>query len=205
MVARRSAPARRTPAKAAPKPVQRSARADVTVYATKPATPYHKAFAKWITTEVGFDPESASSKRAAFLRGVSIATAARPAFTESDFLEEWREATGESKRGPKSAPVEEAPTRRAKPKPAPVDDDDFDDEDVDVDDIDDEEIDDEDFDDDEDVDDDEDDDDEEPAPAPRKRAPAKRTAAAPAKRAPAKAATRRAKPVADEDDDEFVF
>jgi hypothetical protein len=74
---------------------------DVSGYAEKAPTDYHKVFARWIVQEVGFDPDTASSKRAAFLRGVSIATAARPAFMNSEMLEEWRERNGINKRGPK--------------------------------------------------------------------------------------------------------
>lgn len=200
---------------------------DVTVYAEKPATPYHKAFAKWIVDEVGLNLDGMSARQA-FLKGVSIATAARPAFNESDFLEEWREKTGETKRGPKPK-AEAAPTRRnAKAKPAPVeDDDDFEDDEIDEDDDfedddasddsdDDDEFDDDDSDDDSDEDDDEFDDDEDDEPAPvkartnsraRKAAPAR--SATSAKRAPAKAtnkpAGRSAKAKAADDDDDFLF
>lgn len=83
---------------------------DVTAYATKAPTDYHKAFARWIVTEVGYNPEDASSPRAAFLMGVAIATAARPKFMESDFLAKWRETSGEAKRGPK--PKDPAETKR---------------------------------------------------------------------------------------------
>jgi len=218
------APARRTrsTAKAAPaaEPTRGRGRpkTPVTDYATKPATDYHKAFAKWIVTEVGYDPESATSKRAAFLRGVAIATAARPAFMESDFLEEWRAESGVAKRGPKGKAVEEtvslAPktrTRKAAPvvEPEPEDEDEFDDEDVDEDedldygDADEDDLDEDDEDSDEDDEfDDEDEVEEAPAPAKRGRPAAKKTAA-PAKRAPAKAAP--ARRPAKADDDEFLF
>lgn len=210
-------------------------RVDVTSYASKPPTDYHKWFAKWIVTEVGYDPETASSKRAAFLRGVSIATAGRPAFMDSEFLEEQRAVHGVNKRGPKpQEDKEEAPARRGRPaakKAAParrkpevvevVDDDDFDD-DEDIDDELDEELDDdddEDLDDDEDDDfeDDDDEDEEPPAPVARKRGrPAKKAATpairrtakktAPAKKATAVKATRRtAKPATVDEDDEFLF
>lgn len=206
-----------------------SRKQDVTEYATKPATPYHKALAKWIVSEVGYDPETAPSLRAAFLKGVSIATAARPAFMQSDFIEEWREKTGETKRGPKpKAAAEEAPVRRGrKPAPAPVeeDDDDFDDEDeVETDDVDeDDDFDDEETDsddDDESEDDDDFDDEEEEAPKPRARSVKNNPRAASSRRAPAKAAepARRGrpakaapskpqgrKPAAQDDDDEFLF
>jgi hypothetical protein len=225
--AKRTAPARKAAPKAAPKPQ----RADVTSYATKDVTDYHKAFARWIVEEVGYDPNSASSQRMAFLKGVSIATAARPAFMESAFLEEWRDKTGTAKRGPK--PQEEAAptkTRRAKAAPEPVEDDeDFEDDaeefedDEDSEDFEDDEDaeDDEDFEDDEDSDDDDADDedfeeDEEPEPAPARRR--KASPAAPAKRAPArgkaaparKAAPAKAAPAArgrraKADDDEFLF
>lgn len=223
--AKRTAPAKKSAPKAAPKPQ----RADVTSYATKDVTDYHKAFAKWIVTEVGFDPETASSKRMAFLKGVSIATAARPAFMESEFLEEWRDRTGTAKRGPKPTQEEAAPVAKTRRKPAPepvVEEDedfedeaeDFEDDEDDADEFEDDEDsdDDEDFEDDEDSDEDDADEDfeeEEPEPPARRR---KATAAAPAKRAPArgKAAPARkpaakAAPVkgrrAKADDDEFLF
>jgi hypothetical protein len=228
---RTNRPAKAAPARKAAAPARKAApqsrKADVTEYANKPATGYHKAFAKWIVTEVGFDPDSVSSKRAAFLKGVSIATAARPAFNASDAVEEYREKSGEAKRGPKPATAKAAApakSRRRAPEPEPEEvdeDEDFDDEDEDFDD--DETDSDEDFDEDDDEesdsDDDEDDedfDDDEPeeAPAPVRRTksatrtsrPASGTAStrkgAPAKKAaPAK---RTAKPAA-EDDDDFLF
>src|ERR1700755_2088543 len=101
---------RRAPAKAAA-PVDDAP--DVTVYATKAPTDYHKAFARWIVSEVGYNPDEAPSLKAAFLRGVSIATVARTAFANSDYLEEWREKTGTAKRGPKpKVEEEEAPKAR---------------------------------------------------------------------------------------------
>lgn len=111
----RKAPAAKRPTKAAP---------DVTQYAEKEPTGYHKAFARWIVQEVGYDPNEANTKKAAFLAGVSIATAARPAFQNSDFLENWREASGESKRGPKpkTADAKRRATREV------VSDDEFEDE-----------------------------------------------------------------------------
>lgn len=74
---------------------------DVTQYADKAPTAFHKFFARWITEQVGYAPERARTKRAAFLAGVSISTAARQAFQASPELAEWREETGEAKRGPK--------------------------------------------------------------------------------------------------------
>jgi hypothetical protein len=206
----------------------------VTVYATKEATDYHKAFARWIVQEVGYNPKTATSASAAFLAGVSIATAARPAFMDSEFLEEWRAKTGVNKRGPKGTQGEEAeevtPARRTKRAPAPVEEDEFDDAEADDEDEDDyedadEDESDEDYEDDDDSDeDDEEDDDDfedeeedevEETPAPRRRgrpaakaAPAK---AAPAKRAPAKAAAKaapargRRAAAPVADDDEFLF
>lgn len=239
MPVRRKAPAKATaaprrtrpsaaPAKAAPRkaaPAKPASRTDVTVYASKPSTDYHKAYAKWIVTEVGYDPESASSKRAAFLKGVSIATAARPAFMESDYLEEWRERTGTAKRGPKGKAEEEAPVRKTRRQPEPEvveEDDDFEDEEIDEDEEEEIDEDDDDFEDDEDADEDEDDDEEfddedeeeleeeeEEAPAPRRRgrpakaAPTKRAPAKTAKRAPAKAPAKRTRGAAKDDD--FLF
>lgn len=225
------APVRQRRQRPAPEPVEESTGRNVTVYATKEPTPFHKAFAKWIVTEVGYRPSQAESLKAAFLAGVSIATAARPAFNDSEWLETWREENGVVKRGRKRAdevteePVAEAPKRRRKPEPEPEaeDDDDFDEADE-ADDVDD----DDDFDDDEsdeddsDFDDDDDDDEPEPepTPAPVKRGPGRprkaTTAVAPAKAqptvrvraaqvakaAPAKATSRRAKPTADDD---FAF
>lgn len=160
---------RRQAAKPAPEKQGR----DVTVYATKEPTDYHKAFATWIVKEVGYKPSEAASLKEAFLAGVSIATAARPAFMESDFLEDWRERNGVTKRGPKGNQAddddqpEEKPTRirgRRKPEPEPEpetdDDDDFEDDESDDDDFEDDDSD--------DSDDDSDDDDfEEPTPPKR--------------------------------------
>ena len=219
--------AKRHPAAA---PAQRRAN-DVTAWASKAPTEYHKAFARWIVSEVGFDPDGSSGKRAAFLRGVSIATAARAAFTDSDFLAEWREKTGAAKPGRKPATDAPAPVKR---KPVPVvEDDDFDDDgedDADDDFDDDGEDDDTDADDDDDDDTDEfdddgtdgeDDDDVPPppvkrgrgrpakvaasAPAPKRGRPAKKVPAAPARgtRRTTKAVT--TKPVAPDDDDFIIF
>src|SRR5258706_5258680 len=127
------APATRTRRTAAPA-AQAEAK-DVTVYAEKEPTDYHKAFARWLVSEVGYDPKAAGSLMKAFLMGVSLATVARPAFMDSDFLEEWREKTGTAKRGPKPKDAEEveeeAPMRRTRkakaapePEPEPEDDED---------------------------------------------------------------------------------
>jgi cobalamin biosynthesis protein CobT len=150
--------ARKAAAKApAPKP---AAKRDVTQYADKPASDYHKAYAKWIVTDVGYDPNSAASKRAAFLAGVSIATAARSAFMESDYLEDWRADNGIAKRGPK--PKDDADSRRRSNRQDVSDDEFEDDSDEDFEDDDEEadEDDDDEFEDDSDEDDDESDDDE---------------------------------------------
>lgn len=96
--------------KTATKPTKAAAGRDVTQYADKEATAFHKFFARWIVEQVGYVPEDAKSKRSAFLSGVSIATAARQAFQASPELAEWREETGEAKRGPK--PKNEAETQR---------------------------------------------------------------------------------------------
>jgi hypothetical protein len=114
----RKATTTRKAAAAPPAPVKPTR--DVTEYADKAPTGYHKAFAKWIVEFVGFDPNEATSKRAAFLAGVSIATAARPAFTDSDFLAEWREESGEAKRGPKPKNAPPATTTRGRKAAAPV-------------------------------------------------------------------------------------
>jgi len=218
VAAAKSAPAKRAPAKVAAKPRNAT---DVTQYADKEPTGYHKAFANWIVKEVGFDPNGAASKRAAFLMGVSIATAARPAFQNSEFLEEWREKSGEAKRGPKTADAKRRATREVVSDDEFEDEgDDFEDEDTDLEDEseeDDDEFDDEDeSDDDEDEDSDEDDEDEsdeddddfedEPEPPKRGRGrPAAKTtrarSAAPAHKAPAKKApARRVKSTSDDED-----
>lgn len=213
--AKKTAPAaKRAPAKAVAAPAKRT---DVTVYADKEPTDYHKAFARWIVKEVGYNPDEAGTKRAAFLAGVSIATAARPAFMDSEFLTEWREKTGVAKRGPKPQPkAEEAPvtrkTRRAaEPEPEVGEfDEELDEEEENGDEFDDEEFDDEEFDaddEDEEFDDDEGeefDDEEEPeeAPAPRRTRPVAKKAPA-KKAAPAKTTRRRA--AAPADDDDFIF
>lgn len=216
---RRASAARQQAVKAAP------ATKDPTVYAEKDPTPYHKAFANWIVRHVGYNPDAAPTKRAAFLAGVSIATAARPAFMESDYLEKWREQTGTAKRGPKRADeVEDEPqgpgrarstrsNNSAKTRRVQEEVDEFDSEDEEIDE--DEELDEDDadmvdedneFEEDDDSDDEEFDDEfeEEEAPKPARRATARRGStavkAAPAKRAPAKATGRRSK-----SDDEFIF
>lgn len=196
--AKKAAPAQarrgRPPAKeAAPgRRASKPAQNDVTAYASKAPTDYHKAYARWIVQEVGYDPNEASSLKAAFLAGVSIATAARGEFMKSDYLEQWREEQGIQKRGPKP---------KSAPEPDESDDDDFDDDDAD-------ESDDDDFDEDSDEDSDEDesddddfDEDEEETPAPRRGGPAKvATKRAPAKKAAPARGRSRAK-----DDDEFLF
>lgn len=196
--ARTSKPApaaqRRAPAKAAPAAAK--AERDVTQYATKEPTDYHKAYANWIVKYVGYRPSEAASAKEAFLMGVSIATAARPAFNDSDYLEKWRERTGMAKRGPKpKADEDEAPVaktrRRRAPEPEPEVEDDDDDEFEDADD-------DDEFDDEEDdtseFEDDDEDEFEEPEPTPKRRGrPA-------AKATPAKRAAED-----DTDDDGFIF
>lgn len=92
---------------------------DVAQYAEKDPTPLHKTFARWIVKEVGYDPDDAPSKRQAFLRGVSIATVARNAFTGSQYLADWREETGEAKRGPKPAAQKATTATKGRRKPAP--------------------------------------------------------------------------------------
>jgi hypothetical protein len=174
-VARKSVPAptKRKPAPAAPAKQTRTAKTakaapakstrgrkatDVTEYATKEPTDYHKAFARWIVNEVGFDPKTASPMKA-FLMGVSIATAARPKFMDSDFLAEWRESSGQAKRGPKTS--EDKTVGKAKPKSSKVveeDEDEFEDDDEDFEDE--SEEDDDDFEDDEDESDEDEDEDE---------------------------------------------
>jgi len=185
---------RRTATATKPAPVK-----DVTKWATQAPTDYHRKFAQWIVREVGFDPDGAKSKRAAFLAGVSIGTAARNAFMGSDFLAEWRASEGLAKPGRRPAETP-APTSKRR-KPAPVeefDEEDSDDEEFDDDEEDsDEEGDDEFADDDEECDeedsddfDDDDETEEEPEPEPT---PAKRRAGRPASKP---ATTRKAAPAA---------
>lgn len=182
-----AAPAKRTAAKAAPAKAQR----DVTQYADKEPTAYHKAFATWLVREVGVKLNGLTPKEA-FLMGVSTATAARNSFMDSDFLEEWREKNNVAKRGPK------ADTRRSnravvtdeefEPEADEADDDDADDDGdgfEEDDDFDSDDESDEDSEEDEEIDEDDDFEDEpEPAPVARKRTAAKatgrRTKAAPA-------------------------
>lgn len=102
--------ANRAAAKAKAAKASASSGRDVTQYADKAPTAFHKFFARWIVEQVGYVPEDAKSHRAAFLAGVSIATAARQAFQASAELAEWREETGETKRGPK--PKDEAEVKR---------------------------------------------------------------------------------------------
>jgi hypothetical protein len=111
-----------TTRKASSKPAPAAAPVNsVAQYAEKDPTPLHKTFARWIVKEVGYDPDDAPSKRQAFLRGVSIATVARNAFTGSKYLADWREETGEAKRGPKPAAEKAAAstTSKGRRKPAP--------------------------------------------------------------------------------------
>lgn len=158
---------------------------DVTQYARKAPTDYHKWFARWLVTEVGYNPTKARSEKEAFLRGVQLAVSARTAFQDSDFLEEMREKHGVTKRGPKPKAAKSTGKRRAAPEP---DEDEFEDPDTDEDD--DPEIDDVDF-----------EDDEEETPPPRKRA----SKSAPAKKTAKPASKRRSEPDDDDDDDEFLF
>lgn len=189
---RRAAPAKAVARKAAP--VARKAKAapakaakDVTVYAEKEPTDYHKAFAKWLVTEVGVDPNAVANRRSAFLMGVSLACVARGAFGESDFIEEWREAAGITKRGPKRS-TEEAEEEEEIDEEEEEETEEEDEEDEDSDD--DEESDEEDEE--EEEDDDEEEEEEEPEPAPKRRAPVRGKApvkkAAPAKKAAPKRA-----------------
>lgn len=103
---------KRTPAKEAA-PTKAPGR-DVTQYADKEPTDLHKTLARYIVTEAGYDPNTAASKREAFLMGVSIATAIRPVFQQSDFLAEWYEETGTPKRGRKPKGDDAEVTRKSK-------------------------------------------------------------------------------------------
>lgn len=217
-----------TPVKRKPVAAPKAARPDLSRYAESTAvTTYHKAFARWIISEIGFDPDSVSSQRVAFLRGVAIATVARPAWNSSDAIETWRAENGVAKRGPKAgakaAVAAAPPAKRGRPAKAAVaaatePEDEFEDEDAEdleeVDEFEDDAAEDdeefeefEDDDEDEDVEDEADEFDEpEPTPPPKPRGRPRKVAApaAPAKKtAPAKA-TRRvaAKPV---DDDKYAF
>ncbi len=210
----RTAPGRRTAAAAPAVRTTRAKRNPLAEYVNKEATPYHKAFAQWLVKEVGYEP---TNKRD-FLAAIRLAITTRNLFNQSDFIEEWRERTGETKRGPKPKTTAAPARGKRKPEPEPEEDD-FEEDDTEEEDFDSEDA--EDFDDTEEASDDEEDadeddweDDEEeeeeapkPAPKPRARTAAKTSsasrqparAAAPAKKAPAK---RPAKPA---DDDDFVF
>lgn len=226
MVVRRKAPAtpvkRTRPAAKAAAPVARRKPAPkvnpMAKWAESEAvTDYHKAYARFIVREIGYNPDE-SSPRVAFLRGVAIATLARTAFAQSEFLAEWRTKNGVAKKGPKpKAAVELDEDDEEYEDEEDTDAEDFEDEDAD------EADDDEDFDEDDDDTDDEDFEEEDPEPAPpvkrgpgrpRKvatpaaEAPVKRgpgrprkTAAAPVKAAPAKRTRAAAAPA----DEEFVF
>lgn len=220
--ARRGRPAAKPAAASAKTPARgRPARpaTDVTEFANRPATPYHKAFAQWLVREVGYDVTSASPK-AAFLAGIRLAATARTAFNASDAAEEFYATSGEAKRGRKPqteaapAPKPAARKRRPEPEPAPEEEEWEDDDDAatedewdDDDTATDETTEEDDSDDDDDDAWEDDDDEEEPAPAPkrapaRKAAPAKAAAARPTKAA---APARRAKPKPADDDDDFIF
>lgn len=178
---------RQKPAEAAP---VASPGRDLSQYQNYEPTAYHKIYATWLVKEVGYRPSAAASAKEAFLQGVALATACRPTFNDSEFLEEWREKNGVAKRGPK-------PKAAVEPEPI-AEDDDFD-EDDEIDEDDDSDFDEDD--DESDADDDDDYEDEVPEPAPVARRTRTAKAVAPVKAAPAKATTRRAKPA----DEEFVF
>src|SRR5688500_5813073 len=80
---------------------------DVTAYAVKAPTDVHRAFARWCVEEIGYEPNDASSARAAFLKGVSLAFAARPQLQSSEWLENWRNENGVAKVGRKRKDEEE--------------------------------------------------------------------------------------------------
>jgi len=125
-VRKSKAPARKPAARPA-KPRQEAKPAtpgrDVTQYADKEPTELHKTMARWIVTEVGYDPNTAGSKREAFLMGVSIATAARPAFTSSEYLAAWYEESGTPKRGRGASATSTRRPAKAAPAPEPEEDD----------------------------------------------------------------------------------
>lgn len=189
MVVRRKAPAtpvkRTRPAAKAAAPVARRKPAPkvnpMAKWAESEAvTDYHKAYARFIVREIGYNPDE-SSPRVAFLRGVAIATLARTAFAQSEFLAEWRTKNGVAKKGPKpKAAVELDEDDEEYEDEEDTDAEDFEDEDAD------EADEDEDFDEDED-DEDEDFEEEDEEPAPVKRGPGRpRKVAVPAAEAPVK-------------------
>lgn len=203
---------------AAPARTPRAKRNPLAEYVSKEATAYQKAFARWLVEEVGYEPTSKKD----FLAAIRLAITTRNLFNSSDWIEEWRERTGEVKRGPKPKAAAPAAPARGKRKPEPEPEEEFDEEEEAEEEFDSEDSDD-DFDEDDTEESDEDDwedeeeveEEEEPAPAPkphasraqtaaksstRGAAPARKAAPAPAKKAPAK---RPAKPAADDDD--FVF
>lgn len=211
--------AKRPPAKKATA-TRGAPKLDLTDYATKAPTDYHKAFAKWLVAEVGYAP----TNRKDFLVAVSLATVLRPKFMESDFLQEWREEQGVTKRGPK--PAAKATKSRKAPIEEPEDDEDFEDDEEleddeeefdedDADEVEDEEDDfedeeeddsedDEDFDeeseeDEDDFEDDEEEEEEPPPPTKTRRRPAAK------KPAPKKAPAKGRKPDTKSSDDEFLF
>lgn len=216
--ARKAAPAKT--------PVRATTQADLREYKTKEATPYHKAFAGYLVREVGLTFASPAEKKA-FLMGIRLAITTRNIFNASDYIEEWREKTGEVKRGRKPASAQPAPAarkHRPEPEPEEEEDDEFEDEDVE-DDTSDDDFDDDDSEDDDSEDDDDFDDDEEepePAPAPKRGRPATKAAPAAGKSRSAsgvaprqgtakgttarKAAPAGRKPAAQTaDDDDFIF
>jgi hypothetical protein len=210
----RTAPGRRTVAAAPAARTTRAKRNPLAEYVTREATAYQKAFARWLVEEVGYEPTNKKD----FLAAIRLAITTRNLFNSSDWIEQWRERTGETKRGPKPKTAAPAPTARGKRKPEPEpEEEEFDDEEEteeelaseDSDDFEDDteepDADDDDWEDEEDAEEEE-----EPTPAPKQRARSTRTAGgkpAPARKAaPAKKAApagRKSKPPADDDD--FVF
>lgn len=207
---------RPTARKAAPaKTPVRSPQANLKEYKTREATPYHKAFAGYLVREVGLTFASPAEKKA-FLLGIRLAITTRNIFNASDYIEEWRERTGETKRGRKPAEAAAPAGRKRRPAPEPElepEEEEEEEEEFEEDESDDDDDFEEDFEEDGEGEDDDDDfEEEQPAPAPRRPAPKSRSASGGATRqAPVKGTTARKaapagrKPKPATDDDEFIF
>ena len=181
-------------------------------YADLAPTPYHKAMAKWLVEETGYEPTS----RKDFLKAVQMTCDLRNGalgFNAAQTEEEPAEKPVVRRKGAASQATKATAgkTRRAAPVEEPEEEEWEETEDLEEDEIEDEEEDEEDPEDETDDDDDWEDeaDEEEPAPAPKQRRPVKKSApaatrqgAATRKPAAKKAATGRRPKASDED---FTF
>lgn len=115
---------------------------DPTIYLDKGPTTLQARFATWIQEEVGYNPNAAKTKLAAFEEGVRIATATRMVFQASDYnraetakeraareaaaeaaaaaAEEVPAKPAKASKASKAAPAKAAPAKAAPKKAAPA-------------------------------------------------------------------------------------